>query len=76
MSEPNPSMQSDEEYESSQQGDDDDGEVSQDQTNDEGERVVLILFLQTNCSIYVDIEYLLLCNTNFHTFHNRYIIRE
>lgn len=36
-------MQSDEEYESSQQGDDD-GEVSQDQTNDEGERVMCLFF--------------------------------
>ena len=48
MSEPDPSMQSDEEYESSQQGDDDDGEVSQDQTNDEGESLECYSFFMHN----------------------------
>ena len=49
-------MSDEEEYESSQPGDDDDGEVSQ-ETNDEGERVVCYygfgfgLVLQSDCVV-------------------------
>ena len=62
-------MSDEEEYESSQPGDDDDGEVSQ-ETNDEGETVVCYygcgfgLVLQSDCEvIYILLQHNRSCST-------------
>ena len=64
-------MSDEEEYESSQPGDDDDGEVSQ-ETNDEGERVVfyycfdfgLVLFCMLNTVLAIMKQLKSLCANN------------